>query len=156
MGYIKFYTIEDWIAAYLKEWDYSDEETLSDIITQLKAEKQNLHPDDVSTLLNNHLLGFLHTILPESSLTDVQKLNYFKMVFLSEKLYERCRLFHSISAEEEKMLVQNLQKHLYQIVPNIIQANMFKQSIPTFHPLWKIKKTFGKSIKLIKNFGKKN
>ena len=156
MGHIKFYTIEDWIQAYLKEWGYSDNETLSEMIIQLKNEKQNLHPDDVSVLLNNRLLNFIHTILPESSLSDIQKLNYFKMVFLSEKLYEQCHLFRSISSDEEKLIIQKLQQPLYQIVPNIIQANMFKQSIPIFHPFWRIKKTVGKSIKLIKNFGKKD
>ena len=77
------------------------------------------------------------------------------MVFLSEKLYEKCQLFQQISTDEEKMLIKCFQKHLYQIAPNIIQANMFRQSIKTFHPFWKIKKTFVKSIKLITNFRKK-
>lgn len=155
MGHIKFYTIEDWITAYLKEWGYSDENTQFEITQKLKSQKSNLHPDDISTLLNEHLLIFIHKILPESSLSDIQKLNYFKMVFLSEKLYEKCQLFQQISTDEEKMLIKCFQKHLYQIAPNIIQANMFRQSIKTFHPFWKIKKTFVKSIKLITNFRKK-
>ena len=40
MGHIKFYTIEDWIAAYLKEWGYTDTETISEITKLLKNEKQ--------------------------------------------------------------------------------------------------------------------
>lgn len=149
MGSIKFYTIEDWVGAYLKEWGYDTPELTVLMTERLQKEKSNLHPDDVSHLLDSQILAYLNTILPETGLADVQRLNYFKMVFLTQKLYERINLFDSISTEDEAALIACFHKQLYQAAPDLIRADMFRQSIKTFHPVWKIKKTLAKGVKLV-------
>ncbi len=154
MGSIRFYTIEDWVEAYLKEWGYTDVERTATLTAQLKKEKGNLHPDDISRILNAHILDYINNILLQTGLSDIQKLNYFKMVFLEKELYRQINLFEQISAQDELILIQNFQNQLYQVAPDLIQANMFRQSIKTFHPFWKIKKTFAKGIKGIKMVAK--
>ncbi|MBQ8558073.1 MAG: hypothetical protein IKZ02_04535 [Alphaproteobacteria bacterium] len=148
MGNIKFYTIEDWVGAYLKEWGYTEDALIVETVARLREEKHNLHPDDIVQLLNEQLLDYLDSILPETTLTGIQKLSYFKMIFLHQKLFEKYNLFRQISAEEEKELIACFQQQLFQPVPDLIEADMFRQSIKTFHPFWKIKKTFVKGIKL--------
>ncbi len=149
MGSIKFYTIEDWVNAYLKEWGYDSPALTSAIVEKLQKEKGNLHPDDVSKLLDGHIQTYLDSILPETGLPAVQRLNYFKMVFLAQKLYEQINLFDDISNEDEKMLIACFHRQLFQAAPDLIRADMFRQSIKTFHPVWKIKKTLAKGVKLV-------
>ncbi len=149
MGSIKFYTIEDWVNAYLKEWGYDSPVLTSAIVEKLQKEKGNLHPDDVSKLLDGHIQTYLDSILPETGLPAVQRLNYFKMVFLAQKLYEQINLFDDISNEDEKMLIACFHRQLFQAAPDLIRADMFRQSIKTFHPVWKIKKTLAKGVKLV-------
>ncbi len=151
MGSIRFYTIEDWVEAYLKEWGYNDSYLTNTLTEQLKKEKNNLHPDDITHILNKHILEYINNILPETGLQNTQKLNYFKMVFLTKELYRQINLFEQVSAEDELMLIKNFQNQLYQIAPDLIQANMFRQSIKTFHPFWKIKKTLVKGLKRVTN-----
>lgn len=148
MGNIKFYTIEDWVGAYLKEWGYAEDALVLETVNRLQEEKHNLHPDDVVNLLNTQLLTYLDSILPETELSGIQKLSYFKMIFLHQELYKKYNLFRQISAEEEKELIACFKQQLFQPVPDLIEADMFRQSIKTFHPFWKIKKTFVKGIKL--------
>ncbi len=149
MGSIRFYTIEDWVEAYLKEWGYADNNLTNTLTEQLKKEKSNLHPDDIGQILNAHILEYINKIMPETGLNDIQKLNYFKMVFLTKELYREINLFDRISGDDELKLIQRFQNQLYQVAPDLIQANMFRQSIKTFHPFWKIKKTLAKGIKLV-------
>lgn len=149
MGSVKFYTIEDWVEAYLKEWGYDHPTWTSDLIERLKKEKNNLHPDDVLAFLDQHIQSYINTILPEVGLSDIQKFNYFKMIFLMQKLYQKINLFDEIAPADEKILIDCFQKQLYQVAPDLIQANMFRQSIKTFHPVWKIKKTFAKGLKKV-------
>lgn len=149
MGSIKFYTIEDWVNAYLKEWGYDSPALASAIVEKLQKEKGNLHPDDVSKLLDGHIQSYLDNILPETGLPATQRLNYFKMVFLAQKLYEKINLFDEISNEDEKMLIACFHQQLFQAAPDLIRADMFRQSIKTFHPVWKIKKTLAKGVKLV-------
>ncbi len=151
MGSIRFYTIEDWVEAYLKEWGYNDSHLTNTLTEQLKKQKSNLHPDDITHILNKHILEYINNILPETGLQNTQKLNYFKMVFLTKELYHQINLFEQVSAEDELMLIKNFQNQLYQIAPDLIQANMFRQSIKTFHPFWKIKKTLVKGLKRVTN-----
>ncbi|MBQ9089764.1 MAG: hypothetical protein IJY58_01810 [Alphaproteobacteria bacterium] len=149
MGNIKFYTIEDWVAAYLKGWGYHDEYLTHVITEKLKSEKNNLHPDDVCCLLDKHVQAYVDTLLPETTLNPVQKYHYFKMIFLMKELYLKVNLFDEISVEDERCLFDVFQKQLYPIVPDLIQANMFRQSIKTFHPFWKLKKTLVKGVKFV-------
>lgn len=149
MGNIRFYTIEDWVGAYLKEWGYDSPSLIKLMTERLQKEKSNLHPDDVSTLLDKHIQSYLDIILPKTGLSMLQRFNYFKMVFLTQKLYEHIHLFDSISTEDEKTLIACFHQNLFQTAPDLIRADMFRQSIQTFHPVWKIKKTLVKGMKLV-------
>ncbi len=153
MGNIRFYTIEDWVDAYLKEWGYTDNTLTNALTEKLKKEKSNLHPDDIGHILDAHILEYVHKILPETGLQNTQKLNYFKMIFLAKELYLKINLFDQVSTEDELLLIQNFKNQLYQVAPDLIQANMFRQSIKTFHPFWKIKKTLVKGLKLVTGSG---
>ena len=77
------------------------------------------------------------------------KLNYFKMIFLLNKGYESCSLFDKILPKDETFLKTLIENNSYPIAPDIIPANMFRQSIKTFHPVWQLKKVVAKSVQKI-------
>ncbi len=149
MGNIKFYTIEDWVEAYLRGWGYQDSHLTHVITEKLKSEKSNLHPDDVCFLLDKHIQTYIDTVLPDIKLSAIQKQAYFKMIFLMKKLYLTVNLFDDISVEDERCLSNAFREQLYPIVPDLVQADMFRQSIKIFHPFWKLKKTFVKGVKFV-------
>lgn len=149
MEVVKLYQVDDWIKAYLKSWGYEDDELVQKIYEELKQKSsKNITPEYVMNYLDTYVTNYLDSNL-DIALTGVQKLNYFKMIFLINKAYKKCQIFDQISEEENLFLRSCFEKEKYLITPDIIPANMFRQSIKTFHPIWQIKKAVAKSVQKI-------
>lgn len=150
MGSITLYQPQDLVAAYLKGWGYQrNDKLIGKLLAQISVQKKNLQIEDISLFLDEYVLTRLNEIMPEVCLPTEQKLAYFKMIFLMKKIYLECSLFDKMSKEQESYLVSCFNNNLYQIAPNILHADMFRQSIKTYHPVWKIKKTIAKGLRKI-------
>ena len=149
MEVIKLYQVDDWIKAYLKSWGYEDDKLVQKIYDDLKKKNpKNITPECVMNYLDGHVMRYLENNL-DMNLEGVQKLNYFKMIFLMNKAYKKCQIFDQISEEENLFLRRCFEQEKYLITPDIIPANMFRQSIKTFHPIWQIKKAVAKGVQKI-------
>lgn len=147
MSTIKFYTLENWVGAYLKEWGYDDSALTARLSGDIQKQNKSLKPDDVIALLNSRVLTLIRDIFSGGNLTDIQKLNYFKMVFLSRNLALKYHLFEPVSETEKETLAQYF--HQFLAAPDLIVSDMHRQSIKTYHPFWRIKKTFAKGVKAV-------
>lgn len=152
MSTIKFYTIEDWVSAYLKEWGYEDKVLTIRLSGELKKD-QALHPDDVVSRLNQRVINSVCDSLHKSGLTDEQKLNYFKMIFLNRHLSQKYDLFENINEAEKAELSRYF--HQFLASPDLIVSDMQRQSIKTYHPIWRLKKTLAKGVKAVVHSVKK-
>lgn len=149
MEVIKLYQVDDWIKAYLKSWGYDDDKFVQKIYDEIKAKGvKNISPEYVMNYLDSYVMRYLEKNL-DMNLSDVQKLSYFKMIFLMHKVYKKCQLFAELSQEEINFLRSCFEKEKYLITPDIIPANMFRQSIKTFHPIWQIKKVVAKGVQKV-------
>lgn len=146
---IKLYQTRDWLCAYLKSWGYQDEQLVDELLTQLTEQEKKLQIEDISSFLNKRVLDYLDQSMEETLLLPMQKLHYFKMIFLMKKIYLKCNIFGEISIEQEAYLQSCFNENLYQVAPDILHSNMFRQSIKTYHPVWKIKKTIVKGLQKI-------
>ncbi len=153
MSAIKFYTIEDWVQAYLKEWGYNNPALTARLSGELKKENKTLRPEDVIAVLNQKVMRRIENYLPGDGFGDLQKLNYFKMIFLSEGLAARFALFEEPTPEEYAVLAPRF--HRFLAAPDLILSDMQRQSIKTYHPFWRIRKTFAKGVKAVVHSVKK-
>lgn len=146
MDVVKLYQVDDWIRAYLESWGYEDELLVQKIFNELKRQiSKSIAPEDVQNYLDGYVMKYLENKW-DINLEGVQKLNYFKMIFLLNNGAKKCQFFREITKEDDAFLTSCFEKEKYLITPDIIPANMFRQSIKTFHPLWKVKKAVVKSI----------
>ncbi len=155
MEILKLYQVDDWIKSYLKSWGYENEMLVQKIFNDLKRQiHKNITPQDVMNFLDNHILMLVDEIW-ETDLRQVEKLNYFKMVFLMDKGYEKCQLFLPNNSDTKNFISSCLERKKYLITPDIIPANMYRQSIKTFHPIWKLKKAVVKGVQKVISTPKK-
>ncbi len=149
MDIVKLYQVDDWIKSYLKSWGYEDDVLVQKIFANLKEEiNKNITPQDVMEFLNNYVLKLIDEIW-ETDLSQIEKLNYFKMMFLVNKGYQKCQLFLDANLETKEFVSKCLETEKYLVTPDIIPANMYRQSIKTFHPIWKLKKAVAKGVQKV-------
>ena len=153
MSTIKFYTIEDWVSAYLKEWGYDNPTLAERLSDDLTKQKKSLQPDEIVMLLNQQIMDKIGDYLQGDRLNDLQKLNYFKMIFLTHRLFLKYSLFETLSDTAKEELSHYF--HQFLAVPDLILSDMRRQSIKTYHPLWRLKKTFAKGVKAVVHSVKK-
>lgn len=149
MDIVKLYQVDDLIAAYLKSWGYQDEGLVLDIFKEMRKQYAGqITPQDIISFLDGCVLNHLEDKWAVS-LPSIEKLNYFKMIFLLNEGAKKCVLFKKLSPKEETFLQTLFENEKYLIAPDIIPANMFRQSIRTFHPVWKLKKAVVKGVQKI-------
>ncbi len=153
MSTIKFYTIEEWVYAYLKEWGYHDSALTARLSNELLKQKKSLQPDEIVKILNQKIMDQIGNYLQGDRLNDLQKLNYFKMIFLTHHLSLKYSLFENLSENSKEELSHYF--HQFLAAPDLILSDMHRQSIKTYHPLWRLKKTFAKGVKAVVHSVKK-
>lgn len=156
MDIVKIYQIEDFVKSYLKSWGYQDEVFLDKMITQFKKNRDgDVNIEDVISFFEEKILSYLNEKWNLTFSKD-EKINYFKMLFLLNKGYEKTSIFEKITDEDNLLFQSYLQENSYEIAPDITKSNMLRQSIKTFHPVWKVKKTIVKSVQKILPNKKRN
>lgn len=152
---IKLYQQIDWVRAYLRTWGYEDEALAERVYHKFLNQQHNLSVQEISRLLDDYLITYLSDKMTQNALSDTQKLNYFKMIFLKEKCFEECSIFEEITPENEDYLRMVFQTNAYHVAPDMFPSDMFPQSIKTYHPVNKVKKVFVKGLNRLLSKGLK-
>lgn len=129
---IKLYRQEDIVASYVKSFGINSSLTIEAM--------QKLVPDTSSLkgivdALDKHILGELKDFCP--GLENDAKLALIKMIYLQNKLYQKCDIF--ALKNQKDWLINELNRHNIYALPRPFPSKMPTQSIMLYNPFVRLK-----------------
>lgn len=126
---IKLYRQEDIIASYIKSFGIDNPHTIS-AMQKLASATSSLK--GIIDVLDQHILHNLQDFCPNQDLDDNARLALIKMIYLQNKLYQKCDIF--MCQDKKDWLINELTRHNIYTLPISAPSKMPTQSIKIYNP----------------------